>query len=278
MSQCSRGAVRNIPRNVSHHSFRISIHPPRSSMSRLCSANTLSISWPKFARKSEGKTLSNPRNTFCEGDRFVGDVIGAIRFPFLARRTTPFSACETVSSRAPAIGPHPFVPLLRWPLPCQSPSAGSNAAARHPGQLPAARPIPRLSRRSPGAPSCRTRSRHSNALGLPCAAPLPSELRSHASRRPPERSARETSLVSSAKTIRHLCSELSKSRLRVDRSVPLHTVLYRAKDDYTVTRYSAWHVRGHPAVCISAGKSGALRRRAYLERASAVRSWDEGIP
>jgi len=62
------------------------------------------------------------------------------------------------------------------------------------------------------------------------------------------------------------------------RSVPLHTALFRAKNDYTVTRYSAWHVRDHPAVRISAGKSGALRRSAYLAHASAVRSWDEGIP
>jgi hypothetical protein len=62
------------------------------------------------------------------------------------------------------------------------------------------------------------------------------------------------------------------------RSVPLHAVLCRATGDYTVTRYSAWHVCGHPAVCISAGKSGARRRRAYLAHASAVRSWDEGIP
>src|ERR1700689_2959506 len=256
MSQCSRGAVRNIPRNVSHHSFRKSSGPPRVSTSRFCSANTPSISWPKFARKSAGNARSSARNILCESDKFDVGAIWAIPSPFLLRRAMPIASSEIVSSRAPAKAPHPFVPPRPQPLPCRNPSTGSNGGARHPSQSPAARPIPQSVRNFPGAPGCRTKSPRSAAPYPRCAAPLLSESRSRAFRHPPARSTHETSPASSAKTLLHSYSRASPARLPAHHAISPAIVLYRLQEDYIVTRYSSSHVRDHQAARLSAEISG----------------------
>src|SRR5580700_4145526 len=256
MSQCSRGAVRNIPSNVSHHNFRKSSGPPRVSTSRFCSANTPSISWPKFARKSAGNVRSRPRNILCESDKFDVGAIWAIPSPFLLRRVMPIASSEIVSSRAPAKAPYPFVPPRPQPLPCRIPSTGSNGGVRHPNQLPAARPIPQSARNFPGAPGCRTKSPRSAAPYPRCAAPLLSESRSRAFRHPPARSTPETSPASSAKTLPHSCSWSSPARLPARHAISPVIVLYRLQEDYIVTRYSFWHVRDHQAARVSAEISG----------------------
>jgi len=63
----------------------------------------------------------------------------------------------------------------------------------------------------------------------------------------------------------------------VGRNTPSHIGLYRAKDDYTVTRYSALQVRGQGHVRLSTGISEELRCRSCHSCRSAVRSWDKGI-
>src|SRR3984885_9211571 len=278
MSQCSRGAVRNIPRNVSHHSFRKSSAPPRVSTSRFCSANTPSISWPKFARKSAGNARSRPRNILCESDKFDVGAKWAMPPPFLSRRAMPIASSEIVSSRAPAKAPHPFVPLRPQPLPCRNPSTGSNGGARHPNQSPAARLIPQSGRNFPGAPGCRTKCPRSAAPYPRCAAPLLSESRSRAFRHPPARSTPETSPASSAKTLPHSCSWSSPARLPVRRPISPAAVLYRLQEDYIVTRYSFSHVRDHQATWLSAEISGVGAAQLLHSNGRAVRSRDASIP